>query len=130
MQTSCFYYFRDRPGAIRISVGLPRFIKGASKIPTVPELFPRYFATLPGGGRARIRMTDETRQRSFHLQLKDLDAQTIYDQCVQLVAPHEPILLCFEKPPFGGGHWCHRRIAAEWFETQLGIEVPECGSLF
>ncbi|MBW7996799.1 MAG: DUF488 domain-containing protein [Candidatus Glassbacteria bacterium] len=37
----------------------------------------------------------------------------------------EPVLLCFEKPPFGDDNWCHRRMVAEWLSDTLGIEVPE-----
>jgi hypothetical protein len=37
----------------------------------------------------------------------------------------EPVLLCYEKPPFDEANWCHRRLAAQWLETSLGILVPE-----
>jgi hypothetical protein len=40
---------------------------------------------------------------------------------------YEPVMLCFEKPPFTVTNWCHRRMAAAWLERELGIEVNELG---
>jgi hypothetical protein len=36
----------------------------------------------------------------------------VYDDLVALAAPDEPVLLCWEKPPFSDANWCHRRIVA------------------
>ena len=33
----------------------------------------------------------------------------------------EIVLLCYEKPK----QFCHRRLVADWFETELKISVPE-----
>ena len=123
MQTSSFFYYRDRPGGIRISVGLPRFIKEAYSIPFLTDLAPRYFGVLPTPNLTEC-------QTIFQQQLAELDPHDIHNRCVALVAPYEPVLLCFEKPPFINGHWCHRRAVAEWMEHSLNISVPECGSLF
>jgi hypothetical protein len=55
------------------------------------------------------------------------------------MAPAEPVLLCYEVPPFtapqpiaqaglttiGRQNWCHRRLVAVWFQETLGIEVAE-----
>ncbi len=34
-------------------------------------------------------------------------------------------LLFFEQPEPDRPDYCHRRLAAEWLERELGIEVPE-----
>ena len=71
--------------------------------------------------------------------LKELDPKRVYAELVALVAPEEPVLLCWEVPPFtaprpipqagltmiGRSNWCHRRLAAVWFKQTLGIDVPE-----
>jgi hypothetical protein len=71
--------------------------------------------------------------------LKKLDPKRVYAELVALVAPEEPVLLCWEVPPFaaprpipqagltmiGRSNWCHRRLVAAWFKQTLGIDVPE-----
>jgi hypothetical protein len=58
--------------------------------------------------------------------LAKLDPQQTWDELHALAAPHEPILLCWEVPPFVvPANWCHRRLAADWLEQALGVEVPE-----
>jgi hypothetical protein len=55
-----------------------------------------------------------------------------------MTAPHVPVLLCWERPPFSavddwrrqpGEHdqrnLCHRRIVSVWLRDELGLEVPE-----
>lgn len=55
-----------------------------------------------------------------------LDPKQVYAELVALVAPEEPVLLCWEVPPFSvPQNWCHRRLVAVWFEETLGIKVPE-----
>jgi hypothetical protein len=54
-----------------------------------------------------------------------LDPQHTWNQLHELAAGAEPVLLCWELPPFTASNWCHRRMAAAWFEDQLGIEVDE-----
>jgi hypothetical protein len=50
--------------------------------------------------------------------LAGLDPQEIHESLGD-----NAVLLCWEKP----GVWCHRRLAAEWFEGALSIVVPEFG---
>ena len=71
--------------------------------------------------------------------LAGLDPQRTYDELVALMAPAEPVLLCYEVPPFtapqpipqaglttiGRQNLCHRRLVAMWFQEILGIEVTE-----
>lgn len=45
-----------------------------------------------------------------------LDPQEVFDELGE-----DAVLLCWE--PYG--EFCHRRCAAEWFQTELGILVPE-----
>jgi hypothetical protein len=73
--------------------------------------------------------------------LKKLDPKRVYSELVALVAPEEPVLLCWEVPPFtapqpipqaaltviGPAKWCHRRLVAVWFKQTLGTDVPEHG---
>ena len=77
--------------------------------------------------------------RLYRQILAGLDPQRTYDELVALMAPAEPVLLCYEVPPFtaprpipeaglttiGRENWCHRRIVAVWFQETLGIEVAE-----
>jgi len=53
--------------------------------------------------------------------LSKLDPQATWEALHALVAPHDPVLLCWEKP----GEFCHRRLVACWFEEHLGVTVPE-----
>lgn len=50
------------------------------------------------------------------LLLAQLDPQQVWDD--RLAAPHEPVLLCWEHPPY-------RRHVAEWLEEALGMEVAK-----
>ena len=61
--------------------------------------------------------------------LEGLDPRRTYFELGDLVAPHEPILLCWETPPFSvaAGNWCHRRLCSAWLEKTLHIRVPELG---
>jgi len=43
---------------------------------------------------------------------------------------NEPVLLCWEKPPFSEKNWCHRRIVARWLKEQLGYDVDELCQAF
>ncbi len=57
--------------------------------------------------------------------LAPLDPCETCDALHALAHPDEPILLCYEHPPFRDGHNCHRRFVARWFEECLGVDVPE-----
>jgi hypothetical protein len=71
--------------------------------------------------------------------LANLDPKQVYAELVALIAPEEPVLLCWEVPPFtapqpipaagleqiGRSNWCHRRMVAVWFKETIGIDVPE-----
>jgi hypothetical protein len=58
-------------------------------------------------------------------QLGLLDPKVVHETLVEMAGGAEPVLLCYEKPPFTETNWCHRRLVAAWFERELGIVVPE-----
>jgi hypothetical protein len=57
--------------------------------------------------------------------LDRLDPQATWDHLHALAGDAEPILLCWEVPPFSARNWCHRRLVADWFQARLGASVPE-----
>ena len=57
-----------------------------------------------------------------------LHAQTVWDELHELAGGAEPVLLCWEQPPFSAANWCHRRIVAEWFADKLGVDIAEHGT--
>jgi hypothetical protein len=70
------------------------------------EYAPRYLAMLEGYGVDEIK------------ELMELLWETADEQ------GKVPVLLCYEalKKP---GEFCHRRIFAEWYESQTGLVIPE-----
>lgn len=54
------------------------------------------------------------------LVLDPLSAEETYNELIDLYG-EDVTLLCYEKPP----KFCHRHIVVKWFETNLGILVPE-----
>jgi hypothetical protein len=112
------------PGAICISRSQPRWHNGK---------YPSYKALAPGKW---YKMTDIDQYTALYYEeiLGPLDPQQVRDdlyriaqeQARSLGLPEEevqkvrPILLCFESTGF-----CHRRLAANWLESALDIEVPE-----
>lgn len=55
----------------------------------------------------------------LRLQLAALDAREVWGQ----IQGDRAVLLCWE----GRNVWCHRRMVAEWFESQLQVVVSEFG---
>ncbi|HNL90933.1 MAG TPA: DUF488 family protein [Nitrospira sp.] len=73
-----------------------------------------------------FRSVDEPEyRRRYFEQLCKLDARTVWDELHELAGGSEPVLLCFERPPFSAENWCHRRMVAEWFARELAADVPE-----
>jgi hypothetical protein len=65
-------------------------------------------------------------------QLVRLSSRVVWDELHKLAAPHEPVLLCWERPPFAlpsaadpKGNWCHRTMVAAWFKRELGEILTE-----
>jgi hypothetical protein len=65
------------------------------------------------------RIPHELFDREYLAQLRALDPRRVLAD-LEAFGP-EVILLCWESP----GARCHRRLAAGWLETELGIVVPE-----
>lgn len=61
----------------------------------------------------------------YFAQLAELDAAAVVAALTELAAGHEPVLLCYEKPPFTSDNWCHRTMVSEWLKKELGLEVSE-----
>jgi hypothetical protein len=112
MKTSCFKTFKG-PGAISIARRAPRFFKGPSFKPLAPGPW--------------FNSVDKTRYVELYKTeiLSKLDPASIWEALSDLAGEAEPVLLCWEKPPFAGDNYCHRRMAAEWLENALGESIPE-----
>jgi hypothetical protein len=106
--TSYFGNLKKLPADLKpvcIARGRPRFFSGAAELRLAPT-------------REMLKLPRPQYDALFKALLEKLDpkelAQDLGDKAV---------MLCWEKP----GEGCHRRIVAEWFETNLGIVVPEYG---
>lgn len=66
-------------------------------------------------------LVKETNERVYRLRYQTEVLDNLEAQDVLNALPEGAILLCWER----AGDFCHRRIVAEWFETELGIVVPE-----
>lgn len=123
MKTGSWLTIGNTPGRVGISLGSPR---------GQPAGFRLYKALAPTGDM--LRMSDQAAYRvKYEAILAQLDPQKVWEDLHRLAGKDEagnqiePIILCFEKPPFTEKNWCHRRMAAEWFEKHLGVQVPERG---
>lgn len=112
MKTASFFTYSG-PGRISIARGAPRRMSG----------FKVYRLLAPG--RWFKSVTKEEYERLFNAQLASLSAQRVKAELETLVFPHEPVLLCWERPPFSCSNWCHRHLVAAWFRRELGIDVEE-----
>ena len=117
MQTSSYYGYAE-PGRIGITVGNPRGVRGG---------FPSYKNLAPSWDMVRGKLQPEEYERQYAMILEALDPAAVWQELHDLVSTHEPILMCFERPPFTPTNWCHRRLVADWFLKTLGHEVPELG---
>ena len=110
---SYFSYFG--PGRIGISRGTPRHCPAGYRLyrPLAPR---RDMLQLPYEAFREIYLREI---------LAPLDPETVVTELQRLAGEHEPVLLCFEKPPLTVHNWCHRRIVAGWFRESLGLQVPE-----
>lgn len=99
---------------VRISVGAPRWIR--ERLIAEPRLAPT---------RTMLNLPYDKYERLFRSILAESDPQQVWDELHERTGGVEPVLLCFEKPPFHANNWCHRRMVAKWFEDALGVEVLE-----
>lgn len=110
MKTSYYAIAAKEPGAIAISRKLPHWL---------PRDFPRYRPLAPGDWHRSI--TEGQYVQRYHSILATMQPIIVWNLLHEMVYPHEPILVCYEK----SGDFCHRRIVAEWFRYWLNQEVPE-----
>ena len=115
MKTASFFTYTG-PGRISIARFAPR---------NTPAGFRIYKPLAPGPWFNSVPQ-DEYRTLYFD-QLAKLDAQAVFDKLLELAAGAEPVLLCYERPPFSATNWCHRTMVSEWFKNTLDIDVLEIG---
>ena len=113
MKTSDYFTYQGS-GRIAISRSVPRQLKAGYRI---------YRPLAPGPWFKSVSY-GQYREKYFY-QLSLLDATFVWETLHNLADGHEPVLLCYEKAPFDSERFCHRRMVAEWFETELGFVVPE-----
>ena len=116
MKTASFRTYTG-PGRISIARYAPR---------DTPAGFRIYRPLAPG---TWFNSVDERRYRELYFgQLAQLDPRVVVMDLEALAgADVEPVLLCYERPPFTATNWCHRRMVSEWFARELGMDVPEMG---
>ena len=114
MKTSYFGKFHKN-GGICIARSVPKYL---SNVPCYPKLMPGPWFMSVG------------KERYIYLYrqiLEQLNPQVVWDELHAMANGYEPILYCYEKPPFDDKNYCHRRFVAEWFMEKLGVDVPEIG---
>lgn len=108
MFTSNFARVKRLPDELRpvgIAIKPPWYWKGPNEFRLAPT-------------SAMLSMELKHYNVGFRRILAKLDAHELHESLGE-----NAVLLCWESP----GVSCHRRMVAEWFETKLGIVVPEYG---
>jgi hypothetical protein len=137
--TSSFRVLRDGPGRISIARWAPRGYPAGFRVyrKLAPGDWSRRQIAGAFGSFNSPKIDDTASGRStwiddasfaigYAQQLAALDPARVWHELHALAMPAEPILCCWEVPPFVvPGNWCHRRLVAAWFEEQLGVTVPE-----
>ena len=113
MKTASFFTYTG-PGRISIARYAPR---------GTPAGFRQYRALAPDADM--LKMSQALYLPRYAAILNALDPLQVWDDLHRLAGDQEPVLLCWERPPFTASNWCHRRLAADWFQDRLGVEVPE-----
>ncbi len=106
--------------------GVGRIVISRSNPRGVPGGYRTYRALAPAADMMNLPF--EEYEVRFNDQLSKLDPQATWDKLIELAGEgNEPVLQCFECPPFDRVNFCHRRMVASWFERELGEQVPELG---
>ena len=107
MKTSSFFSKGGKDeNAVAICRGLPKWYEGR----VYKKLAPTW---------AMLKMSEAEFESAYRSQvLGGLNAAQVYDELGA-----DAVLLCWE--PFNVR--CHRRLVAEWLESELGVEIPEFG---
>jgi len=102
-------------GAVSISVGQPKYVKVSLK----------YGALAPRWDLLNAFRNDEITEAqyivSYNAMLSKLNAKKVFDELHHYCDGSEPVLLCH----CGIKDFCHRHLAAEWLEKELGIQIDE-----
>ena len=104
------------PGRVSISRSSPRRAPAGYRI----------YKTLAPGPWFNSVSRDEY-IRLFAEQLAALDPGKVMTELKALAGDAEPVLMCWEVPPWTENNWCHRRLVATWFERECGLLIPELG---
>ena len=113
MKTGSFFTY-DGPGGISIARWAP---KGFSGLPVYRPLNPE-------ADMLRLKSEDLYRYR-YAAILARLDPAETWKRLHELAGGAEPVLLCWERPPFSARNFCHRRLVATWLKERLQVTVPE-----
>ena len=116
MKTASFFTYTG-PGRISIACYAPR---------GTPAGYRQYRALAPDADM--LKMSQALYLPRYAAILNALDPQQVWDDLHRLAGDQEPVLLCWERPPFTPTNWCHRRLVADWFQDRLGVAVPEWDS--
>ena len=114
MKTGSFRTYSG-PGRISIARWAPR---------GCPPGFHVFKGLAPGSWFKSVTK-ERYRELFFREILGRLNPRQVLHELHELADGHEPILLCWEVPPFTESNWCHRRLVAKWFEDELALDVPE-----
>lgn len=117
MKTASFFTYAG-PGRVSISRTTPRH---------TPKGYRGWKALAPGPWFKSVSRAEY--EKLYAAQLAALDPRAARDHLTDLADGAEPVLLCWEEPPFTETNWCHRRLVAAWFERELGLVVPEAATL-
>lgn len=113
MKTSYFAKFKNAAGAISVATYPPRYLRG--KIASYPPLSPQF----------NFRIPYDEYVTKYEEQLSKLDPQKVWDDLHAIAQGAEPVLLCYESPPYDNINFCHRFMAAKWLEEKLGVKIEE-----
>ena len=113
MKTASFFTYTG-PGRVSIARFAPR---------RTPAGYRVYKPLAPGPWFNSV--TQDVYRELYFAQLALLEPAKVVKDLEALAAGAEPVLLCYERPPFTPDNWCHRTMVSEWFKTTLGLDVPE-----
>lgn len=115
MKTASFFTYSG-PGRISIARYAPR---------GTPAGYRQFRALAPDADM--LNMSQALYLPRYQAILHRLDPRQVWDELHRLAGDYEPVLLCWERPPFTASNFCHRRLVAEWFQQCLGVDVAELG---
>ena len=114
MKTASFFTYS---GVGRVSIA--RFAPRGT-----PAGFKIYKPLAPGSWFNSV--SQEVYRELYFAQLDELEPAEVLADLMRLAGDGiEPVLLCYEKPPFHKGNWCHRTMVAEWFLREINLVVGE-----